>query len=1280
MLKGLLDYIIQLIIISKLEGEGKMRDKILVVSTLLIALMVISMTVAPSLAFVYPDGSQDNLFEIFGPRIDKILIKKYASLDAEMQALQAGEIDFTDWALTKTWVDTFAVDPDVRVLGYGGEAGYYTMNFNNNPNQYLGNPPDPLYPNPVYTTNPCVVTEFRQACSYLIDRVALSAGPGQGMYTPIFTPIPASMAFWIHPNIGPWSALAYPPSVADAAAALDAGGFKMGGPGGKRYWDRNDNDVYDSASEDLNIILYSRLDKLSKGAADMLCAGLDDPTIQVAYTRYQVAGGVAWQKCMVEKDYHMYTAGWIHIGPDPDYLYDLYHWDNYYHPEDPPNFGGISWNDPVMQDALERLKSAPALIGAKIAAFDFQVRFAEVAAECPLASTDAPKAYNKWYTGGNDGVALGDAEDKYRGQDWTQVVNEMGQGENSYYTFLNAYPGTYQYGDGNMIARYGWCDNTMPQTLNPMYSSWYWESDIYGRIYDSLGGRDPMTKGPIQVPYLADHWEVGTWVDPRDGITKAAITVQIRPDVLWSDGVPLTIDDVIYTFIDMAAALRAKGCPDVWWQPTLDQIAGFFRLDEYTVQVLMKVNAVWAVNWIVGNIVVPKHLWQPYIATHTVPEISGDFSGRDTYMLVGTGPFLYVENTPNTVLMIRNPAYYQMIDKCINQYTDTAQNGITVTAISPSTQISPFKIKEDGTGKGHATIYVYVTNLDRLHPQDFDKKVELVCPNATTVVLAPTHNIVLPEWGLDTEPFLVHLNIGYYTIKVTLEIKSGHNYDWITANLPPTEWAKWLGPIVVQKKFWITVPADLNEDGTVDGFDVGVVNLAFGSTIGDPNYNPKADINRDCRVTAFDLLAVAQWFGWPNGGIPLKRDVVVTGITNSSALVTLGDPVSFDVTVENKGDLAEAFGVSVFLNVYANTTLLGKQMVNLLSKTQTILTFDWDTAGFLTGPYKITAIAEKVPDEIDITNNDYTLSIVQVQALMNHTISVFNDPANSILLPFTINNTKNVSPWAGGLAEDTYVVTVPATFVNNETIYKFREWEDSSTNPERMINLNADKNIMAYYEVSATSLPIICTSPIVTSSDPDKNFKVNIDITNVTDLHDWEFTLYYDTRFMDFDTATEGPFLKSQGSTAFQLLEVNDSHNNTHGKIRLKCNLVGSSSSKSGNGTLATITMNSTAKGNSILVVEDTKLNNPLSIPIPCNTLQGLGLIRVKMAADINNDGIVDIFDLVQVAVSFGRVKGDPPNPPSHNGYNPHADVVQDDVIDIFDIVVVAVSFGKIES
>ena len=842
-----------------------MQDKKLVLSAILVALMMLSMTIAPSLAFVYPNGSQDDTFEIYGPHIDKILVKKYAGLDPEMQALQNGEIDFTDWALTKTWIDTFAVDPDVRVLTYGGEVGYYEFNFNHNGDPYLGNPDNPAYANPVYPNNPASVVSLRQAFSHLIDRVALSAGPGEGLYDPIFTPIPAYMVYWIHPDIkygGALEEIAYPYSISEAAAKLTADGFLTGGPGGKRYWDLDHDTVFD-AGEELNLIIYARMDKLRKGAADALCAGLDNAAIQVKYTRYDVTSGQGWQKVMVEKNYHMYTCGWIYIGPDPDYLYDLYHWDNYYHPEDPANFGAISKHDTDMQNYLWNIKVAENVSVALTNTLLFQEQFAATASEIPLASTSAPKAYAKWYTGGNNGLNITDAEDKYRGKMWTNVLNEKGQGEGSWYTTLNAYPEGMDFGDGNMVARWGWKEIDMPQTLNPMYSSWYWESDIYGRIYDGLGARDPMTKGPVQVPQLADHWELGTWFDPSDNATKAAVTITIRPDVLWADGHPFDIDDVIYTFVDMPTELRAKGCPDVWWQPTLDQIAGFYKLDDYTVKVLIKSKAMWALNWVVGNIIVPKHIWQPLIAdpAHTVAYISGDFSGEPA-VLVGTGPFKFIENTPNTVTMNRNPRYFQMIDKCINMYTNTEQKGITVTATGDSKQITPFKVKGFLTGLGSATISVYVTNLDRLHWEDFNKTVELVCPNATTVVLAPTHNIVLGAWGVNTENFPVYLDKGYYWVKVTLEIKSGHNYEWIHANLPPDQWSKWLGPIVVQKRVLVLPLADLNNDLNVDIFDIVVLAISFGSTIGTPNYNPLADLNEDGVVDIFDIVIVAVNFGW----------------------------------------------------------------------------------------------------------------------------------------------------------------------------------------------------------------------------------------------------------------------------------------------------------------------------------------------------------------------------------------------------------------------------------
>lgn len=125
-----------------------MKDKTLILTSLLIVALILPMSITPSLAFVYPDGSQDNNFDAFGPHIDRLLIRKYSGSDAEMTALQAGEIDIADWPLTQPWLATLAADPNIRVSDCDGNTGYFTFSFNLNNNPYLGNPLDPAYLNP----------------------------------------------------------------------------------------------------------------------------------------------------------------------------------------------------------------------------------------------------------------------------------------------------------------------------------------------------------------------------------------------------------------------------------------------------------------------------------------------------------------------------------------------------------------------------------------------------------------------------------------------------------------------------------------------------------------------------------------------------------------------------------------------------------------------------------------------------------------------------------------------------------------------------------------------------------------------------------------------------------------------------------------------------------------------------------------------------------------------------------------------------------------------------
>jgi len=54
---------------------------------------------------------------------------------------------------------------------------------------------------------------------------------------------------------------------------------------------------------------------------------------------------------------------------------------------------------------------------------------------------------------------------------------------------------------------------------------------------------------------------------------------------------------------------------------------------------------------------------------------------------------------------------------------------------------------------------------------------------------------------------------------------------------------------------------DIDGDGDVDGFDFGTFALAFGSTEGEPRYNPEADLDHDGDVDKFDFGTFALNFG-----------------------------------------------------------------------------------------------------------------------------------------------------------------------------------------------------------------------------------------------------------------------------------------------------------------------------------------------------------------------------------------------------------------------------------
>ena len=179
-------------------------------------------------------------------------------------------------------------------------------------------------------------------------------------------------------------------------------------------------------------------------------------------------------------------------------------------------------------------------------------------------------------------------------------------------------------------------DNLDPVTNDGNVNIWYFMS-----IYDQLVrvGAD----GISLVPGLAESWEMSD-----DGLTY---TFNLRPNVLFSDGTPMTSADVLYSWV------RAANDPEEHWTFTLTalkrdadgQVAGISTPDEQTVVVEL------------------AQPWSPFlsdVAMFNMSVISEAFAAgneeRLTQECMGTGPFALGEWQKGEYLrLVKNPNYWE---------------------------------------------------------------------------------------------------------------------------------------------------------------------------------------------------------------------------------------------------------------------------------------------------------------------------------------------------------------------------------------------------------------------------------------------------------------------------------------------------------------------------------------------------------------------------------------------------------------------------------------------
>jgi hypothetical protein len=264
----------------------------------------------------------------------------------------------------------------------------------------------------------------------------------------------------------------------------------------------------------------------------------------------------------------------------------------------------------------------------------------------------------------------------------------------------------------------------------------------------------------------------------------------------------------------------------------------------------MRSNTYLATTWIVGNVILPKHFWQPFVAANPALTIMGDLGTG----LIGTGPFLFTALVAGTsATLIRNPTYYLAKPVDIK---------VTFVATDGSSNISPNKIKPNanGFGTGEMTLVITDTNEQKFFAVTYTmtvtiQKVAPGTPGPVTPVAGVISPVTIIVGGSNTQNFVLSLPKGEYEVVVTKVITS-------------PAWEAFYNPIVRTERVKVTVAGDLNGDWKVNILDITPIAIRFGAVRGDagspplPHYDAVADLNHDGKINILDIVQVALVFGW----------------------------------------------------------------------------------------------------------------------------------------------------------------------------------------------------------------------------------------------------------------------------------------------------------------------------------------------------------------------------------------------------------------------------------
>jgi len=436
-----------------------------------------------------------------------------------------------------------------------------------------------------------------------------------------------------------------------------------------------------------------------------------------------------------------------------------------------------------------------------------------------------------------------------------------------------------------MTARMGWSGGLgFPVHINPVYSEWAWDAYVLGWIYDAPAYRDPYTLA--WKTDLITSWTTGKWLDPATNTNKTAVTMTLRPDVYWSDGVPVTISDIIFSLVTCGPMMVGMGMTPPWWWPTAQMVQSMTMLAPDTVQILFNAPSCWAEGWALGGFyIIPEHIWKSLILGGVnMVQFAPDPN------IIASGPFRYVSHTLQTVLLYANkPGSVVKTDNPVSSSLYYLPYNLThaffLTSPEGYHNYCPIYIQKSlptmfyVAGRGvnaTGTFTVTLTNklADPAASLLVNKSVWIdgvlqTDPHANPITVAPG----VP----DVETFSYNFNIALHTVKAQAVVVGP---DLIGALANP-----WKGQVISDPTYaYVTIAQDIGgstyyadigqtgynatlaaefptPDFRVNLLDVYACAVAFGTTPGMSRWNSVCDVNKDYRVNLLDYYAICTAFG-----------------------------------------------------------------------------------------------------------------------------------------------------------------------------------------------------------------------------------------------------------------------------------------------------------------------------------------------------------------------------------------------------------------------------------